>query len=150
MKMAKIKKLGSADSDQNLKRKDSKKNHSEGTSGVLLGTPFGSNKKLPDSMVDNEISNVKVKKKFPIVVDVIAGVLMLLIVIGVVVGSYLLFRFYSNDYSNRQVTYSLVINSTEDFEKYKALEKKDIYFDTSSSSTLSILPKYSELFEVSK
>lgn len=132
--MAKIGKIGSFDKDQNLKRKDSKKNRTDISSGILMGTPFGSNKKLADSMVDADISRVKVKKKLPIAVDIIAGVLMLVIVIGAVVGSYMLFRMYSNDYDNKSVTYDIIVNSTADFEQYKKLVKQDIYLDTADNS----------------
>ena len=132
--MAKTKKYGSFDNEQNLKRKDSKKNHAEGSGGKLLGSPFASNKKLPDSMVDTDITNVKVKKKLPLAVDIIAGVLMILIVIGVVVGSYMLFRYYSNDYDSKNVTYSIVIPATQEPEQYKKLVKQDVYYETTDNS----------------
>ncbi len=132
--MAKTKKYGSFDNEQNLKRKDSKKNHADSPTGKLLSSTFTSNKKLPDSMVDTDISNVKVKKKLPMAVDIIAGVLMLVIVIGVVVGSYMLFRYYSNDYDSKNVTYDMVIVATDDIEQYKKLVKQDVYFDTTDNS----------------
>lgn len=132
--MSKIKKTGSLDKDQNLKRKDSKKNHADGSSGILLGAPFGSNKKLPDSMVDTEITNVKVKKKLPIAVDIIAGILMLLIVLGVIVGSYIAFRIYSNDSINKNVTYDIIISQAKEIEYYENLIGQDVFLDTTSNS----------------
>ena len=132
--MAKIRNIGSSDNDQNLKRKDSKKNHTGSSSVILNGTPFGSNKKLADSMVDGDMTSVKVKKKLPLIVDIIAGILMLVIVVGAVVGSYMLFRMYSNDYDNKSVTYDLIIAATDDFEQYKKLAKQDVYLDTSANT----------------
>lgn len=129
--MAEIKKYGSGEKEKNLKRKDAKK---DGAAGTLHVSSLTSQKKLPDGMVDPDFANVKVKRKLPVAIDIISGVLMILIVIGVVVGSYILFRYYSNDYDSKKVTYEIIVDATEDFEHYKSLIKQDIYFDTTENS----------------
>ena len=129
--MADIKKYVSADKEKSLKRKDAKK---DGGTSVHHVAALASQKKIPDSMIDPDFSNVKVKKKLPIAVDVIAGILMILIVIGAVVGSYLLFRYYSNDYDSKKITYDIIVDATEEYEQYKHLIKQDVYLDTADNS----------------
>ncbi len=85
-------------------------------------------------MIDPDFSNVKVKKKLPVAVDIIAGILMILIVIGAVVGSYILFRYYSNDYESKKITYEIIVDAADDYEQYKSLIKQDVYLDTSDNS----------------
>ena len=53
--MAEIKKYASGEKEKNLKRKDAKK---DGGSNVLHVAALASQRKLPDSMVDPEFSNV--------------------------------------------------------------------------------------------
>lgn len=129
--MADIKKYGSGEKDKNLKRKDAKK---EGSANVHYASALASQTKIPDSMIDPDFSNVKVKKKLPIAIDIIAGILMILIVIGAVVGSYILFRYYSNDYDSKKITYDVIVDAAYDYEQYKSMIKQDVYLDTSDNS----------------
>ena len=132
--MADIKKYSFGDKDKNLKRKDAKKNHSDSSSSVLHAAAIASKKKVPDSLVDSDFSNVKVKRKLPIAVDIIVGILLVLIVIGAIIGSYVLFRYYSNDFDSKKVTYDILVDATDDPEQIKRLVKQDVYLDTADNS----------------
>ena len=129
--MAEIKKYGSGDRDQDLKKKDSQKGR-ENTSSARYVPPLDKNK-VPDSMVNVEVTSVNVKKRLPVAVDIISGVLMLLIVVGVVIGSYALFRYYANDYDSKELTYELIV-PCDDIEQMRKLVDKDIYLDTADNS----------------
>jgi hypothetical protein len=79
-------------------------------------------------------SSVKVKKRLPIIVDIIAGILMLAIVCGVVVGSYMLFRYYSNDYDTKSVTYTVIFNADEELNWYASMKNGDLYMDSADNT----------------
>lgn len=131
--MAEIKKYSLGDKDKNLKRKDAKKNYFN-ISSTMISAGIASKKKVPDSMVDPDFSNVKVQKKLPVAVDIIAGILLILIVIGAIISSYFLFRYYSNDYDNKKITYDILVDVTNDPEQYKSLIEQDVFLDTTENS----------------
>ena len=81
-------------------------------------------------MADKAVgSNVKVKKTLPVVVDIIAGILMLAIVCGIVVGSYMLFRYYSDDYDTKSLSCTVFFNADEELNKYMSMKNGDLYMD---------------------
>ena len=81
-------------------------------------------------------TSIKVKKKLPLWVDIVAGIIMLAIVVGVVVGSYMLFRFYSNEYAEVDVTYTVIVDdvSAEDIAGYYTLKDSELFMDTENNS----------------
>lgn len=81
-------------------------------------------------------ASIKVKKKLPLWVDIIAGILMLVILCGVVAGSYMLFRYYSNDYATVDVSYTVILDgvSAENVEEYYSLKDCELFMDTESNS----------------
>ena len=58
-------------------------------------------------------SNIKVKKKLPLAVDIIIGILMLAIVCAVIVGAYILFRYYANDYETVSSVFHNRLNNAD-------------------------------------
>ena len=129
--MSQIKKYGSDANDPNLKREDQKKSYDNGASGVYHGIDFIGGKRITDKRTG---SNVKVKKKLPLAVDIIAGIIMLALVLGVIVGSYMLFRYYSNDYETRSVTYTVVFKANKELEEYGLKKNGEIYMDVSGNT----------------
>lgn len=129
--MSQIKKYGPDANDPNLKREDQKKSYDNGGSGVYHGIDFIGGKRITDKSAG---ANVKVKKKLPLAVDIIAGIIMLALVLGVIVGSYMLFRYYSNDYETRNVTYTVVFNVEDEINKYASMKNGELYMDVDGNA----------------
>lgn len=130
--MSEFKKRGLDERDSNLKRADQKKSHGSADAGSSQATDLFGSKKLADKGMVG--SNIKVKKKLPLVVDIIVGILMLAIVCGVIVGSYMLFRYYTNDYETRNVTYTVVFSVDEDIKKCAAMKNGELFLDEEGNS----------------
>ena len=81
-------------------------------------------------------ANLKVKKRLPLWVDILTGIIMLAIVCGVVVGSYMLFRYYSNDYGGVEVAYTVILEGipAENTAKYYDLKDRELFMDTDANS----------------
>lgn len=121
----------SSEKEVNLKRKDARKNSADGSLRVVN---LSAGKRSGGIALDERISQIKVKKKLPLAVDIIAGILMLALVIAVIIVSYMLFRYYSNDYTSKNVTYEMIVTAGDDLSVYEDMEKKEIYLDTSDNS----------------
>ncbi len=77
----------------------------------------------------------KHKKKLPILVDVIIGILMLAFAVGVVAGAYYLFRFFSDDYEGIEVEYTFVkIADSQTLTRYRGLKNTNVYIDTEENA----------------
>lgn len=114
----------------NLKKADSKKSHGE--IGTTLRNEVLSGKKIREN---SDINNIKVKKRLPLAIDIIAGILMLALMCGVVAGSYVLFRYYSNDYDGVNVTYKVVFNTSDKDLILAAMRVNEkVFLDTESNS----------------
>ena len=114
----------------NLKKADSKKSHGE--IGTTLRNEVLSGKKIREN---SDIKNIKVKKRLPLAIDIIAGILMLALMCGVVAGSYVLFRYYSNDYDGVNVTYKVVFNTSDKDLILAAMRVNEkVFLDTESNS----------------
>ncbi len=115
---------------RDLKNADSKKN--QGNSSPLLGRQedHSARKSAGHAM----IGEIKVKKKLPIIADIAAGVLMLALVIGVIIGSYMLFRYYAEDYESITVTYDVVFETYDGTEEYLFMKNKDVFVDTENNT----------------
>ena len=93
-------------------------------------------------------AGIKIKRRVPLWADILTGILMLLIVCGVVVGSYMLFRYYSNDYDEVAVSYTVIVDgaSAYDLEEYEKLKGDELFMDTESNSLY--FGKITEISEV--
>ena len=129
--MSEIKKYSPDEKDVNLKREDKKKSHGSSGLGSSHTVELFGGKRIADKSLG---SNVKVKKKLPLVVDIIAGILMLAIVCGVVVGSYMLFRRYANDYETKSINYTIVFSVDKDINKYASMTNGELYMDVNGNT----------------
>ena len=76
----------------------------------------------------------KGKKKTPIVADIIAGILIIAIAIGVIVGTVYMFRYQSNDYGNINIEYQMLIYTDKDESYYAPMKNKSLYVDADDNS----------------
>ena len=116
---------------QGLKSADSRKTARENSVVAGLRTEFFGGRKIADRPTG---SNIKVKKRLPVVVDVIAGILMLVLVLAVIVGSYMLFRYFSNDYDKVNVEYKLSVRVGGDLSGYESLVGGELFMDVPDNS----------------
>ena len=130
--MAAMKKNGAAETETNLKREDSRRYSTDSGVSILHSTVAGK-KKISEIFSGSDGSGVKVRKKLPVAVDIIVGVIMILLVVGVIVGSYMLFRYYSNDYDSVDVTYTALYKPDEGSDP-KDLKGKELYLDTAGNT----------------
>ena len=128
--MAEINKYTKDEQAQGLKSADSTKKAKENPV-VGLRTELFVGKKIKERPVGYA---VKVKKKLPVAVDIIAGILMLVLVLAVIIGSYLLFRYYSNDYDGVDVEYQITVSVLDDPDTYKSLEGGELFMDVADNS----------------
>ncbi|MBE6647049.1 MAG: hypothetical protein E7611_05365 [Ruminococcaceae bacterium] len=129
--MSEIKKYGPDKRDSNLKREDKKKLETNtGVASAHNSDLFGG-KKLTDKAMGPD---VKVKRKLPLIIDIIAGILILAIVCGVVVGSYMLFRHYANDYDSKNIVYTITFRVDKDINKYASIKGTEVYLDSDGST----------------
>ncbi len=130
--MAEIKDNITGEKARNLKRADSKKIHGDtAQSNIHRNENLGSN-----MIIDHSFEKkLRVKKNLPIAVDIIAGILMLVLVCSIVVGSYMLFRYYSNDYDGVDVIYTVAFDTTEETAKQlKSMKNEDVFVDINSNA----------------
>lgn len=114
------------DADQsNLKRADAKK--ADGAdSGVTVAELVGG-KRVRASAVMTPVS-IRKKKKLPVIFDIIVAVVMLALVAALVIGAYMLFKYYSNDYRGVDVRY-VVVCQGEDMSEFALFLNEDLYCD---------------------
>ncbi len=116
---------------RNLKKADSKKSHNDSSQLSGLRAELFGTRKISER---NQGVNVKVKRKLPVAVDIIAGILMLVLTCAVIIGSYMLFRYYSDDYDGVNVTYVAAIEAGEDIESFEAFMGGELFMDVNSNS----------------
>ena len=114
----------------NLKKADLKK--SQGEVGTTLKNEILGGRKIREN---SDIKNIKVKRRLPIAIDIIAGILMLALMCGVVAGSYFLFRYYSIDYDSVNVTYKVAFDTAEKEQVLAVMRANEkVFLDTESNS----------------
>lgn len=74
----------------------------------------------------------RIKKKLPVVTDIIIGVLILVLVAGLAIGAYFAFRHYANDFGELQVEYSFLVTNKDDI--YNTLRNRELYMDTDENA----------------
>ncbi|MBE6583437.1 MAG: hypothetical protein E7649_00455 [Ruminococcaceae bacterium] len=116
--------------EKKLKMADARKMSDADQAGAV--SELLSGKKARGNTIMTPIANNK-KKKFPIVVDVIVGIAMLAIVAGLLVGAYLLFTHYSNDYEGVGVEYKIVC-AGEDLASFATINNGDLYCDVEGNT----------------
>ena len=84
--------------------------------------------------ISSNANIVKNRKRTPVVADVIAGLLIILIAICVVVGTVYLFRYQSNDYGTVDVEYKLMAYCEKDVTYYRPMNNKPLYIDVEDNS----------------
>lgn len=131
MDMAEINSYTKEEKAQGLKSADSKKTVKDAYAGAGLRSEILGRKKITEKAIG---SNVKVKKRLPIVVDVIVGILMLVLVCAVIISSYLLFRYFSNDYEGANVEYKVAFTVTDGIDTYEELVNKELFMDVTGNS----------------
>lgn len=97
----------------------------------------GSAEQLLQSM--NEFSSIansrkKRKKNLPLLTDIVIGLIVLTIVIGLAVGSYYLMRYYSNDYENISIEYTFLAPCEGNLSVYRTMKNEDLYLDTEDNT----------------
>lgn len=129
--MAEINNLVKEEAAQGLKNADSRKAGKENATVAGLRTELFGGRKIADRPVG---SSVKVKKKLPVALDIIAGILMLVLVLAVIVGSYFLFRYFSNDYDGVDVEYKVSLSVNGGLDTYQSLVNKELFMDVTDDS----------------
>ena len=114
---------------KNLKKADSKK--SQGEVGTTIRNEILGGGRIREN---SDIKNIKIKRRLPVAIDIIAGALMLVLMCGVVAGSYFLFRYYSNDYDSVNVTYRVAFVDTAGNGTAFAEKDGRVFLDTESNS----------------
>ena len=117
--------------ENKLKKADSKKSAGYDESSVGVTELLGGKKAREAS--DMAPVAIKTKKKLPLAVDIIVGIIMIALVIGVIAGAYMLFRYFSNDYEGVSVEYTVVFEG-EDLTPYLSMKSKDVYIDTEDNT----------------
>ena len=117
------------DSKQNFDLKSADAHKKESGAG-LQSSPGG----VKNFKMTSGGAPVNKRKKTPIVADIIAGVLIIAIAIGVVVGTVYMFRYQSNDYGNINIEYQMLIYTDKDESYYAPMKNKSLYVDADDNS----------------
>ena len=129
--MAEINSYIKEENAQGLKGADSNKTIKDAAPGAGLRAELFGTRKIADHAARTDI---KVKKRLPVVVDIIAGLLMLVLVCAVIIGSYLLFRYYSNDYDGVDVEYKVAFSVDGGIDTYRYLKNGELFMDVTGNS----------------
>lgn len=121
------------DSRTDLKSADSEKHDSrEGSTQSSVSEVL--EEKIKKKISATERKRNANKRKLPVIVDVIVGVLVIAISIGIVAGAFILFRYYSDDYGNEKVEYTVVAHCYGDQSLYRTMKNKELYMDTEDNT----------------
>ncbi len=121
--MAEIKNSGPESKQTDLKKADARRAHRS------MSQPTDLRKVNRHAELDQD-PDIKVKKRLPLAVDILAGIVMLALVCAILVGSYMLFRYYSNDYDGVSVTYTVAFDTTEDLARHISMRNEEVFIDT--------------------
>ena len=113
-----------------LKHADSEKKSDNGSTAGLSDS-LGA--KMSD-VLSSGSARVNARKKLPVIADVVIAVVMVLLIIGAVIGSYYLFRYYTNDYDNLEIEYCIATPCEKDIAIYRGMLNTEIYCDANGNS----------------
>lgn len=125
--MSQMKKNDAEEKGSDLKRADSKKPNADGKQSTSQVVDFFGGKKFSERLITD--SHVRVKKKIPLAVDIIVGILLIAIVCAALVGAYLIFRYYANDYGGVDVEYILAVSTEKELADFVTMKNKDLFCD---------------------
>lgn len=72
-------------------------------------------------------SRFSARRRLPVIVDIIIGILMLAIAAGIIVGAVFLFQYYTDDYESIELTYTFISPCEEDLQSYRTMRNKELY-----------------------
>lgn len=78
----------------------------------------------------------KQRKKLPVVVDIAIGVLLLAFAVGIIIGAYVMFRYYSDDFGETDIEYSFLVEQyvEDDVSIYRTTKNKELYMDVDGNA----------------
>lgn len=126
--MPEIKKNGMGD-DVSLKKADAQKSYGDKQPVQVPAAELFGGKRVKEA-IQKRVD----KRKLPIAVDVIIGVLMLSLLICAVVGTYMLFRYFASDYYASNIEYTVVCPCNGDISSYAALKNQSLFYDASDNT----------------
>lgn len=126
--MPKYKNYSKEDRNSDLKSVDAEKN-SDGSLLHLNSEIFASRAKAATAFKPKKVA----RKKMPIAVDIIISILMIAIALGVVGGTYFLFRYFTVDYESVSIEYTLLVENA-DTESYGGILNKHVYMDVDGNT----------------
>ncbi len=126
--------------EQDLKSADARKSGSQSVHSNNLASELFQGRKVYDV---TSSGSIRVKKKLPLIVDIIIGILMIAMVCALIVGSYMLFRYYSDDYNGVDIEYTVVYRTSSPIADYINMENKGLYLDTEDNAIY-----YGEIIDV--
>ena len=128
--MSDMKKRDANGSGNDLKYIDAEKtdNYSNSFSQSGMSEIFEGTIKKKISLKDRR------KKRLPVFIDIIIGVLIIAITIGVVIGAFTLFRYYSDDYGDVKIEYKIIAYSGNDYSLYRTMKNKELYMDSDDNT----------------
>ena len=128
--MSDNKHYGQEENSGDLKHVDSEKN-TENAKSNTVSDVLGS--RMSD-MLSAKASKTNTRKKLPVAVDIIIAILMVAIIIGLVVGSYFLFRYYTIDYDSVELEYTVITPYENDINLYRSILNKELYHDSENNT----------------
>lgn len=131
--MAEDKNYGSDNRNYDLKQVDSKKSGGIDTESYQIAMKEVLGEKKGRNFLSNRSSKKK-NKRLPIFVDIIIGVLILAIAIGIVLGSFFLFRYYADDYGEESIEYVFITHSSQDKSVYQVMRNSELFMDAEDNS----------------
>ena len=131
--MAENKNYVAEEKNCDLKQVDSKKSNGIDTESYQAAMKEVNGEKIGKDFLVNRSSRIK-NKHLPVFVDIAIGILILAIAVGIILGSFFLFRYYSDDYGEENIEYVFVTRSTEDQSVYLIMKNRDLFLDTEDNS----------------
>ena len=119
------------EADENMLKKADAKKASAADPSATVSELVGAKKSRVSAMMMPV--SVRKNKKLPLVFDVIVAVLMLALVAGLIIGAYMLFKYYSNDYTGVNVRYTVVCEG-ENMHTFASLTNEELFCDVNGSS----------------
>lgn len=129
--MSDIKKHGSDKKGNDLKLADSEKSDGSVKAPERVQEFIG--ERLIGDITGGKSIKEKRKKRASVILDVIVAILLLAIVVGAVVGSYYLFRYYSNDYDTVSVKYTFAFTYDGEVDPMN-MPGQELYFTAGGNS----------------